>query len=111
MALLALKEVSLKYGEQVILDKVNFELKKNERICLLGRNGTGKSTFFRIVMSITQPDFGEVIKLDGLKMELLQQELPRRPNLNVKSYLKTGLSDHVELIKKYNYLSKKKHTK
>ena len=111
MALLALKEVSLKYGEQVILDKVNFELKKNERICLLGRNGTGKSTFFRIVMSIIQPDFGEVIKLDGLKMELLQQELPRRPNLNVKSYLKTGLSDHVELIKKYNYLSKKKHTK
>ena len=111
MALLALKEVSLKYGEQVILDKVNFELKKNERICLLGRNGTGKSTFFRIVMSIIQPDFGEVIKLDGLKMELLQQELPRRPNQNVKSYLKTGLSDHVELIKKYNYLSKKKHTK
>ncbi|MEC8147361.1 MAG: ATP-binding cassette domain-containing protein [Pseudomonadota bacterium] len=111
MALLALKEVSLKYGEQVILDKVNFELKKNERICLLGRNGTGKSTFFRIVMSIIQPDFGQVIKLDGLKMELLQQELPRRPNLNVKSYLKTGLSDHVELIKKYNYLSKKKHTK
>jgi len=52
MPLLTLKDVSLAYGNLSLLEKVNFNISPGERICLVGRNGTGKSTLFRTSFSL-----------------------------------------------------------
>lgn len=106
MVLLSLKDVSLKFGEQIIFQEINFELKKNQRVCLLGRNGSGKSTFFKTVMGEIQPDSGRVVSKPNLKIQLLNQELPIDSNFFVREYLATGLEDHINLIEKYNLTSK-----
>jgi len=76
MPLLTLKDVSLAYGNLALLEKVNFNISSGERICLVGRNGTGKSTLFRVISDIVQPDEGDVWRQDTLKISYLEQEVP-----------------------------------
>ena len=76
MMLLSLKDVSLKFGEQIIFNELNFELKKNQRACLLGRNGSGKSTLFKTMMGQILPDSGWVTCKPSLRIKLLDQGLP-----------------------------------
>ena len=61
MQLISLKNISLNFGTQIILDQANLEITKGQKICLIGRNGTGKSTLLKIIEANVIPDGGEVI--------------------------------------------------
>ena len=52
MSLVRLDDVSLAYGEQKLLTSVEFEIEPGERVCLIGRNGTGKTSLFRLITGI-----------------------------------------------------------
>ena len=67
-----------------LLDNVTFQIEKGERICLLGRNGVGKSTLLKILNHEMAPDSGEVWRQQGVKIAALQQDVPNRP---IKPYL------------------------
>ncbi|MCW8964801.1 MAG: ATP-binding cassette domain-containing protein, partial [Gammaproteobacteria bacterium] len=54
MPLLTLTDASLAYGHHALLDKVNFQIDAGERVCLVGRNGMGKSTLFRVISGQAQ---------------------------------------------------------
>ncbi len=58
MALLSLRDVSLAFGGPRLLDRVDWQIERGERICLLGRNGEGKSTLLRLVEGRLEPDEG-----------------------------------------------------
>ncbi|MGB7551786.1 MAG: ATP-binding cassette domain-containing protein, partial [Chromatiaceae bacterium] len=60
MPLVSLRFLTLSYGHPPLLEEVSFELERGERVCLIGRNGTGKSTLLRILAGEVQPDGGEV---------------------------------------------------
>ena len=107
MMLLSLKDVSLKFGEQIIFNELNFELKKNQRACLLGRNGSGKSTLFKTMMGQILPDSGWVTCKPNLRIKLLDQDLPNDSDVSVRDYLATGLEEHIKLINEYNITSEK----
>ncbi len=77
MALLELKNVTLALGGPPVLDGVNLRIEKGERICLLGRNGEGKSTLLRLLAGTVEPDSGEIIRPSGLRVGRLTQELPQ----------------------------------
>ena len=77
MALIDLKNVTLALGGPPVLDSVNLRVEKGERICLLGRNGEGKSTLLRLLAGAIKPDSGEIIRQSGLRVGRLTQELPR----------------------------------
>ncbi len=77
MALIDLKNVTLALGGPPVLDSVNLRVEKGERICLLGRNGEGKSTLLRLLAGAIKPDSGEIIRQGGLRVGRLTQELPR----------------------------------
>ena len=67
MALLSLRDVSLAFGGPRLLDRVDLQIERGERLCLLGRNGEGKSTLLRLIRGEIEPDEGEVIRQQGLR--------------------------------------------
>ncbi len=76
MALLDLKDLHLSLGGPPILDGVQLQVEKGERISLVGRNGEGKSTLLRVLAGIVKPDSGEIIRAQGLRVGMLTQEVP-----------------------------------
>lgn len=76
MAILQLKNAHIAFGVKPILDGVNFGLEVGERVCLLGRNGEGKSTFLKAIMGEVVLDDGELVMTDGTKIAMLAQEVP-----------------------------------
>jgi ATP-binding cassette subfamily F protein uup len=77
MALLSLRDVSLAFGGPRLLDGVDLQIERGERVCLLGRNGEGKSTLLRLIRGEIPPDEGEVISQQGLRIGHLPQDVPK----------------------------------
>jgi ATP-binding cassette subfamily F protein uup len=77
MALLALRDVTLAFRGPPVLDAVNLTIEPRERICLLGRNGTGKTTLLRVLHNTAEADRGEIARQQGLVTALLPQEVPQ----------------------------------
>jgi ATP-binding cassette subfamily F protein uup len=76
MALVTLKDVTISFGGPALLDMANWQIDQGERICLIGRNGTGKTTLLRLIHGELTPDSGMITKTRGLKTALLPQEVP-----------------------------------
>jgi ATP-binding cassette subfamily F protein 3 len=68
------KNLCKSYGEKKVLTDVNFDIKRGERIAILGQNGAGKSTLIKILMGMLTQDSGEIIKDDKLKIGYYSQE-------------------------------------
>jgi ATP-binding cassette subfamily F protein uup len=73
---LQLKDVTVTFGGAPLLDGVDLVLDRGERVCLVGRNGAGKSTFLRVLTGELEPDGGEVAHRQGLRVGSLSQEVP-----------------------------------
>ncbi len=76
MALLSLSNVSLRYGAHPLLDGVDLHIQRGDRVCLLGVNGTGKSSLLRILAGDTEPDAGDVVRAAGVRVARLPQQVP-----------------------------------
>ena len=74
MALLTLQNISMAFGGPLLLDGACLQLERNERVCLLGRNGEGKSTLLRIIGGELAPLGGEISRQKELKIGLLRQQ-------------------------------------
>lgn len=83
MSLISLIDSHLAYGDRPLLDGAELTVRAGERVGLIGRNGTGKSTLLRVVAGIAHLDDGEVQRRDGLRIAFVEQEpeLPRCPTL------------------------------
>ncbi len=97
MALLSLRDVSVSYGGPMLLDGVDFQVERGERVCLLGRNGEGKSTFLRVVEGQIEPDGGEVIRQQGLKVARLPQDVPTGLEGTIGEVVTAALDSHDRL--------------
>ena len=105
MALVELKNVSLHYGHQVLLDQVAFSIDRGQKICLIGRNGAGKSTLLKVLDGLVLPDDGSVWRSQGLKVARLQQELPDADDQTVFEVVASGLAPVGELLQSFRRLS------
>ena len=76
MPLLSIDHISIAFGAEKLLDGASFQLDAGERVCLIGRNGTGKTTLLRLLASELQPDGGEIWRQPSLRVATLAQELP-----------------------------------
>ena len=76
MALLSLRDIRVAFGGPPLLEGASLRIEPWERICLLGRNGTGKSTLLRVVNGEIAPDEGEIVRQQGVKVALVPQEIP-----------------------------------
>jgi ATP-binding cassette subfamily F protein uup len=76
MALLSLRDIRVAFGGPPLLEGASLRIEPGERICLLGRNGTGKSTLLRVVNGEIAPDEGEIVRQQGVQVALVPQEIP-----------------------------------
>ena len=74
--LLSLADIRLRYGAAPLLDGIEFQIERGDRICLLGANGAGKSSLLRIIAGESEPDSGQVIRSPGLRLARLPQQVP-----------------------------------
>ncbi|MDF1642953.1 MAG: ATP-binding cassette domain-containing protein [Pseudomonadales bacterium] len=91
MALLTVRGVTLSYGGPALFDNIDFNIDPGERVCLVGRNGTGKSTLMKMIHGDIKPDSGELIIPQTLKIARLEQEVPRHTNGDIFSIVAEGL--------------------
>ena len=104
MALVSLQNISLSFGGAPLLDKLNFEIEAGERVCLVGRNGTGKSTLMKILAGELEPDSGRVLFSNGLRVARLSQEVPASMVGTVYDVVVGGLGDLLQLLARYHAL-------
>jgi ABC transport system ATP-binding/permease protein len=107
MAILSLVDVSISFGGAPLLDRINLQVEKGERICILGRNGEGKSTLLKLISGSIRPDNGNISIPKGLSVSGLTQELPPGLEGTVHEVVAGGLAGVGELLDEYHLLSKK----
>ncbi len=104
MPLLRLDSIHLQYGTQVILDNVNLSITRGEKLGLLGRNGTGKTTLLKVLAGELTADSGERWVRPGIRIARLQQTLPDADQLTVYEVVAAGLADAGRLLSEYHKL-------
>ena len=94
MPLVRLDNVALSYGLKPLLDDVSLQLRKGERVCLLGRNGEGKSSLLHLITRQIVPDSGEVWVRPGASVSALAQEVSAASQATVREVVLDGASNH-----------------
>ena len=97
MPLLTLTDAELAYGDLPLLDRASFAMEAGERIGLIGRNGTGKSSLLGVIAGSVALDDGELRKQDGLRIAMVEQE----PVLPEKNTLRESLLERVPVPKQH----------
>jgi len=87
MALLNLDKVSISFGADSLLQQADLSIHQGERLCLLGRNGTGKSTLLTLIANEISPDDGAIRKQKHLRISMLAQDLPKATEQTVHSFV------------------------
>ena len=106
MSLLRFDDIGLEFGDQLILRNAELAIESGERICLIGRNGAGKSTTLKLIMGTLEADRGEIVAKDDLVVSQLEQSLPEAMDLPVTDVVRSGLTQVEALLKEYERRSK-----
>ena len=106
MSLLRFDDIGLEFGDQLILRDAEFSIEPGERICLIGRNGAGKSTTLKLITGALEPDRGEITAKLGLIVSTLDQTLPEAMDLPVTDVIRSGLTQIETLLEEYAHKSK-----
>jgi ATP-binding cassette subfamily F protein uup len=96
MLIARLDKVSLRFGLSPLLEEADLQVSKGERVCLLGRNGTGKSSLLKLLSREIVPDSGEVWIRPGSRTASLAQEVSPSSDVRVREVLREGVSMHAE---------------
>src|SRR5580700_6448823 len=103
MPLVSLDRISLAFGHSPLLDNISFQLEPRERVCVIGRNGTGKSTLLRILSGDQPPDTGSVWMEPGLRRARLEQDVPLSADRPVFDVVAEGLGGISDLVAAYHH--------
>ena len=104
MELLRISNAELAFGEDKILDKAELSVQTGERICLVGRNGAGKSSFLKVLMGRQNLDDGKILQSSTMRLAMLEQDPPESCDLSVFDYVAQGVEKNADLIKRYHVL-------
>ena len=91
MPLLQLKQLTLRYTDRPLLDKIDLQVDPGERVCLVGRNGSGKTSLMRVIAGEEQAQEGEIMKPPGVILTRLPQEVPAGITGSVLEVVREGL--------------------
>ena len=104
MAYITLRDVQLAFGGPALLDGANFSLERGERVCLIGRNGEGKSTLLKLIDGSLLPDNGEVSLQNGITISMLAQDVPMDSG-KVADIVADGVGEVAQVLRDYHAAS------
>ncbi|MCE2871651.1 MAG: ATP-binding cassette domain-containing protein [Oxalobacteraceae bacterium] len=105
MSVISISSAQLAFGHVALLDHAEFSLEAGERIGLIGRNGTGKSSLLKVIAGRTKLDDGLLTFQQGLQIAYVEQEPEFNPQATVFDTVASGLSNAMELITQYELLT------
>lgn len=107
MALVSLQGVKVSFGGPPLLEGVDLSISRGERVCLVGRNGAGKSTIMRLITAELKPDSGKIVYQQGVRITLLTQEVPNALFGSVFDVVSSAFGEQGQLLAEYHNVSSK----
>lgn len=101
MALFTISDAQLAYGHVALLDHTDFSLEEGERVGLIGRNGTGKSSMLKIIAGLQQLDDGIMSRQQGLKCAYVEQEPLFDPEMTILQAVAEGVGEAAAMLLEY----------
>ncbi len=101
MNLLSVENISKSFGELVLFKDLSFGINKGQKIALIAKNGTGKTSILTIMSGADTPDSGQVNYRKGIRMSFLEQEPDLDPNLTVEETIFASDNEILKVIHKY----------
>ncbi|MDX1391326.1 MAG: ATP-binding cassette domain-containing protein, partial [Rheinheimera sp.] len=105
MELLRFQQACLAFGTHPILDHVDFSLFSGERVCLVGRNGAGKSSFLKLLTGQQNLDDGQIVINTGVVLARLEQDPPAKMDVKIADFIREGAGDLAQKLQQFYTLS------
>ena len=105
MELLRFQQACLAFGTHPILDHVDFSLFTGERVCLVGRNGAGKSSFLKLLTGQQNLDDGQIVVNTGVVLARLEQDPPAKMDVKIADFIREGAGDLAAKLQQFYTLS------
>jgi len=105
MALVSLQSVKVSFGGPFLIENADLSIDRGERVCLVGRNGTGKSTIMRLITGEVKPDGGKIVFQQGVKITLLTQEVPQALFGSVFDVVSSAFGEQGKLLAAYHHVN------
>lgn len=105
MELLRFQQACLAFGTHPILDHVDFSLFSGERVCLVGRNGAGKSSFLKLLTGQQNLDDGQIVVNTGVVLSRLEQDPPAKMDVKIADFIREGAGDLAQIAQQFYTLS------
>ena len=102
MELIRITNAELAFGEDKILNNTELRIKTSERVCLVGRNGAGKSSLMKIMMGMQNLDDGQMVISNDVNVAMLAQDPPKSCDQTIFTYVADGLKENGVLVQKYH---------
>lgn len=107
MSLVRLRNIQVGFGGPAILDEISLSIDNGERLCLLGRNGTGKSTLLKVVSGEVKVDAGDIEYQQGLKLSVLEQQPRSDLQGTIFDIVSIGMGDRAIYLQDYHHALQK----
>jgi ATP-binding cassette subfamily F protein uup len=107
MALIGMRDVCWGFGEAPLLENVTFQIEKGERVCLVGRNGVGKSTLLKLLGGEMHPDSGDIWRRQGISVAALDQDVPAGFDGMIFDVVAEGLGETGRALAEHSRICKK----
>jgi ATP-binding cassette subfamily F protein uup len=105
VALITLRNLTLAFGGPPLFAGINLQIEAGERLCLLGRNGTGKSTLLKVIAGELPPDGGEIHRQQGMRVALVTQDVPLGLAGTCFDIVAAGMGNAADLLTAYHHLA------
>ncbi len=105
MAIIGMQDVSVGFGGRPLLEHINLQIEAGDRICLLGRNGVGKTTLMKLITGQVPPEQGDISRLPKLTITCLTQDVPDNLGGTVFELVSEGLGQCGKLLAQYHLVS------
>ncbi len=106
MNYLSVENISKSYSERILLEDISFGINKDQKIALVAKNGTGKTTLLNIIAGVEAPDSGQVVFRKGLKLAYLSQKDDLNENLTIEESIFDSDNETLKVIQQYEHALK-----
>ena len=102
MNVLTVEHIAKSYGEITLFEGISFSIHQGQKVALVAKNGTGKTSILDIIAQLEKPDKGEIVYRKGLQIAYLQQDMPLNPSATIEEIILSASNKILDVIANYH---------